>query len=180
MSWCRYFRRKNCHRLISNKFGDLMSIVPPPELVGDVAVAKLADLCARQIRAAMDEERKEISGLSQHLLSAHTYAGNAKNQADQQEMLKELGLAMSKLQFADRLSQRLLNIVNNLNLLRDFLSEADSDIEQQNWQKMLEEVGRSFSMETERQLFDEIIGATGADTASEEHSRDEKVLPELF
>lgn len=153
-----------------------MSIVSPSELVGDTAIATFADLFSKQIKAAMDEERAEIAGLSQHLLNAHTFAG--KKQIDQQTMLQEMGSAIAKLQFADRLSQRLLNVAKNLERLGDFLSEHNGKIDQYSWDEILQEVNFSFSMESERQLLDEIIGI--AATVRDEQGQNKESVPELF
>lgn len=154
-----------------------MSIVTSDELVGNVAVTKLVDLCAKQIRAAMDEARVEIASLSQHLLGAHELAGSPQKQIDQQEVLQEVGQAIAKLQFADRLSQRLLNVAGNLGRLEELLLVSDGDVGQNRWDKMLEEVSHSFTMESERRLFDEVIGA---DTVSDLKGQTEEALPELF
>lgn len=159
-----------------------MSIVSPSELVGDVAIAKLADLFSKQIKAAMDEERAEIAGLSQHLLNAHTLAtnsmaSNTKEQADQQAMFQEMGAAMAKLQFADRLSQRLLNVANNLEQLGSFLSEHNGKIDQHSWEEILDKVNFHFSMESERQLLDEIIGVAAV---HDEKDQNKETIPELF
>jgi len=153
-----------------------MSIVTSDELVGNVAVTKLVDLCAKQIRAAMDEARVEIASLSQHLLGAHELAGSPQKQIDQQEVLQEVGQAIAKLQFADRLSQRLLNVAGNLGRLEELLL-SDGDVGQSRWEKMLEEVSHSFTMESERRLFDEVIGAN---TVSDLKGQTEEALPELF
>jgi len=153
-----------------------MSIVTSDELVGNVAVTKLVDLCAKQIRAAMDEARVEIASLSQHLLGAHELAGSPQKQIDQQEVLQEVGQAIAKLQFADRLSQRLLNVAGNLGRLEELLL-SDGDVGQSSWEKMLEEVSHSFTMESERRLFDEVIGAN---TVSDLKGQTEEALPELF
>ena len=156
-----------------------MSIVLSSAPVGDALVAKLSGLCAKQIKSSMEEARGEVSDLSQFLLSAHKLAGgNIEAQGVQEEILEQMRAALAKLQFADRLSQRLLNIANNLDRLESFLSESSSDPQNCDWEGILEEVRHSFSMEEERKLFDEVIGV---DTVCEEWEKNKSTPPpELF
>lgn len=154
-----------------------MSINSYSEGVSDTAIAKFVELFSRQIKAAMDEERTEISALSKHLLNSHALVSNKNEETDEQVMIQEMNAAIAKLQFADRLSQRLSNVANNLEKLGSFLLEHHGKVNHQSLEEILEEINFKFSMESERRLLNEIIGVA-AECGEKEPSKDN--IPELF
>jgi len=62
-----------------------------------------------------------------------------------------------RLQFADRLNQRLSNVVKNLTDLAKLMNSSDLPITQAKWAGYLNEARTTFTMELERKMFDAVF-----------------------
>jgi len=153
------------------------------------AIAQLSDLCARQIDAGIEEAFGEISDLSQSLLRAAGYAsdlGAARKDPQHhaavcrpeqvlESMSEAMSLALVKLQFADRLGQRLSNVRDNLARLAELMSSPDVSVTEKSWSDFLVDVRASFTMEDERRIFDAIVG-----NSAEKSGSGTAGIPEIF
>ena len=138
-------------------------------------VARLVQLCVRQIGDAMDEATTEIAALSVSVLEAARQANALSSSTDRgerrpqtrsstgsgdPERLQRLAMdASSKLQFADRLHQRLSNVSGNLTALAELLTSIGGPITDQRWSEFLHAARHRFTMEQERVTFDVAFGA---------------------
>ena len=137
-----------------------------------VVAVKLASLFADQIRFANEEASRDVDALTKSFLSAvcqvdstPTTAGNRDKQksdvADQapspdvaQILRSAVMEAIARLQFSDRLSQRLMNVCKNLTACAEFLGRNDASISANELTAFLETIRSSFTMEQERKMFD--------------------------
>lgn len=152
-------------------------------------VAKFSELCARQIDAGMGEARHEITCLSESLLriadelnqlvaSSNTIQRSADNDQTRQSLeavSTSLNLALAKLQFADRLNQRVSNVRNNLLQLSAQVSLPTPTIAEDSWDEFLHRVRDNFTLEDERLMFDSVMR-----NLPEELISDKTIIPELF
>lgn len=138
----------------------------------DGTAARLVQLCADQIRVAVDEASAEIESLSLAVLDTARHAdrlverglparsGGADDSGpnDESQPLREAALnASSRLQFADRMSQRLSNTASNLAALARLMQAADRPIGEEDWSAFLGAARARFTMEHERRMFDAVF-----------------------
>lgn len=148
----------------------------PPDPDQDGTAARLVQLCAEQIRAAVDEASSEIESLSLAVLDTARHAdrlagrdspagrepAGGKDAADASQPLKEAALnASSRLQFADRMSQRLSNTASNLTALAQLMQTTDRPISDEDWSTFLDAARARFTMEHERRMFDAVFETAG-------------------
>lgn len=159
----------------------------PPDTEQDGTAARLVQLCAEQIRAAVNEASSEIESLSLAVLDTARHAdrlagsdrsaGRAladdNDAGDASQPLKEAALnASSRLQFADRMSQRLSNTASNLAALAQLLQTTDRPISDEDWSAFLDAARARFTMEHERRMFDAVFETTGsAPLANDDYER---------
>ena len=142
----------------------------------DGTAARLVQLCAEQIRAAVDEASSEIESLSLAVLDTARHADRLagrgrsagrepagdKNAGDDSQPLKEAALnASSRLQFADRMSQRLSNTASNLAALAQLMQTTERPISDEDWSTFLDAARARFTMEHERRMFDAVFETAG-------------------
>ena len=152
----------------------------------DGTAARLVKLCAEQIRAAMDEASSEIASLSLAVLdtarhadrlaergvSARSGATDDKGPDDESQPLREAALnASSKLQFADRMSQRLSNTASNLAALAQLMQNTDSPISEEDWSAFLGAARARFTMEHERRMFDAVFEQAASAQLTDENNK---------
>jgi len=90
-------------------------------------------------------------------------------------MSEAMSLALVKLQFADRLGQRLSNVRDNLARLAELMSSPDVSVTEKSWSDFLVDVRASFTMEDERRIFDAIVG-----NSAEKSGSGTAGIPEIF
>ena len=141
-------------------------------------IAGLMDLCASQIMAAVDEALGECDALCRSVLDAARLASaflgesgpsDERMQADARALQQAAQDASLRLQFIDRLNQRMSNVSRNLAGLAELMQSTDLPISENAWSRFLEETRASFTMAQERQMFDAFFRAPavtgGADPA---------------
>ena len=144
--------------------------------VTDSETARLIKLFADQITAAVDEAIHEIDALSHSFLDTARHAsallGAVSDQnpdlsaardsllADPQALQQAVRNITTRLQFADRLNQRLSNVSNSLVGLAELMESTDLPITNIKWTGFLNQTRATFTMEQERQMFDAIFGAS--------------------
>lgn len=137
----------------------------------DSEAARFLALCASQIGAAVDEAFCEIDGLSCAVLDSaqhtDTLIAVAKDSSPDaalrserlefasRELLESARTASARLQFVDRLEQRLLNVSKNLAGLARRMRSIEMPITKSEWSACLAASRATFTMEQERQMFDE-------------------------
>ncbi len=120
-------------------------------------VADVIALCADQLKAANDEASTDVDALTATFLAAvcHDDPAGEGTLPSFQEMLQSVVMdAIARLQFADRLKQRLANVCRNLQASADFLRSGDAPASDAELTDFLEAIRASFSMEHERNMFD--------------------------
>ncbi len=150
--------------------------------VSDCGTARLIDLCVDQIKVALDEALAEIDALSGAVLDTARHANalldtvkaqnpdlNPANESASgagQALQQAVQNAYSRLQFADRLNQRLSNVSTNLTGLAELMQANELSIAGNKWTEFLKQARRTFTMEPERQMFDALFAAavTGVGT----------------
>ncbi len=151
--------------------------------VTDSTAAKLLALYADQIRVAIDEAFGEIDGLSRAVLDAARHANELvvvvdgqtrngareSNQAETESLALQdaVSIASMRLQFADRLGQRLSNVSRNLADLATLMQTVDLPITETRWSACLKATRAAFTMEQERQMFDAIFDVLAPVTGAE-------------
>lgn len=131
---------------------------------GDEAACLVA-LIADQVTAAVDEAFHEIDALSRSFLETAQQANKLLDAVDDlstgsgkphplQSAVQEASI---RLQFADRLHQRLSNVSKNLMGFAELIQTTELPIESTAWATFLEKMRATFTMEQERQMFDEVI-----------------------
>ena len=70
-----------------------------------------------------------------------------------------------RLQFADRMNQRLSNVASNLAGLADLMQPAEWPATDIKWREFLKRTRATFSMEQERQMFDAVFAASATDAS---------------
>lgn len=150
----------------------------------DCGTAQLIDLCVDQIKAALDQAFAEIGALSGAVLDTARHANalldtvkaqnpdiNPANESsasgDGQALQQAVQNAYSRLQFADRLNQRLSNVSTNLTGLAELMQANDLSITGNKWTEFLKQTRRTFTMESERQMFDALFAAALAEVSTE-------------
>lgn len=146
--------------------------------VAECETSQLLELCADQIRTAIDEALHEVDGLSVSVLDTARHAsallsaggeqspgGNNANDfasADIQALQQSVQDTYMQLQFADRLHQRLSNVAKNLAGLAKLMQQIGLPITDIEWLAFLNEARGNFTMKQERQMFDAVFGAPAA------------------
>ena len=121
----------------------------------DTSVATLVDVCARQLSDAIEDSRLEMDSLTMAVVR-----GDGKNSAE----------LLVRLQSIDRLMQRLDNVKANLGYV---VRHLEMDDEVSDMDTLTAAMRASFTMPSERELFDATVG-NGPDHAA--RSDDEVVL----
>ena len=132
---------------------------PAPERSRNAAL--LVDLCAEQIRAAIKEASADIEALSLSVLDTARHAEQLIEPArapDSRPLREAVRSASSRLQFADRLNQRLSNTAANLAALAEFMRASEQPISDAGWPVFLDAARARFTMEQERRMFDAVFG----------------------
>ena len=139
-------------------------------------IAGLVDLCASQIMTAVDEALGECDALSGSVLDAarltsellgESNSADERLKADAQALQQAVQDASLRLQFIDRLNQRLSNVSSNLAGLAEFMQSADLPISEIAWSRFLEETRETFTMTQERQMFDALFRDPTATSGAE-------------
>ena len=141
--------------------------------VDGVNVARMIELCAAQTNKAMQEAFAEIEQLSRSVIdvarcadavsddSASGDSGPSIAATQAQAHLQALRLAAlsasAKLQFADRLQQRLSNVTANLNGLADIVRTRPDGMDESRWSEYLQMARATYTMQEERHMFDRIF-----------------------
>ncbi len=164
--------------------------VPQVGPATDSIAARLADLCARQIEAAGDEAFVDVDELSTLFLTVMRRAdaiadamggddvspGTARPGHELEEMKKVLQDILVKLQFADRLNQRLTNVSKNLAAWAGLMRPRTAATGAADWSIFLRQVRATYTVEQERQMFDAIFSST--QTASVQRRLEGSARPE--
>ena len=165
-----------------DKDNDSRSDAPP----GGHDAAQLVELCADQIQSALTEALAEIGELSVAVLDTARHAGELLGQvqgdsaeagippAGSEPLRQAAARASSRLQFADRLSQRVSNVSSNLTALATLMKSSDRPLTNERWRGFLLEARNRFTMEQERLMFDAVFGTapSGQDVAEDDASED--------
>ena len=150
----------------------------PPVPVKSRNAALLVDLCAEQIQAAISEASSDIEALSLSVLDTARHADKLI-EPDRSGPLKEaVRNASQRLQFADRLSQRLSNTAANLAALADYMQADEQPVSDEGWSAFLDAARARFTMEQERRMFDAIFGTAPSAEAvdAKQHAAGEHLL----
>jgi hypothetical protein len=123
----------------------------------DCGTAQLIDLFVDQIKVALDEAFAEIDALSGAVLDTARHANalldtvkaqnpdinpaNESASGDGQALQQAVQNAYIRLQFADRLNQRLSNVSTNLTGLAELMQANELSIAGNKWAEFLNEVG---------------------------------------
>ena len=158
----------------------------------DNDAARLVELCADQIQAALAEALAEIGELSVAVLDTARHAGDLLGQVNSDAASSEAGAlasgseslrraaasASSRLQFADRLSQRMSNVSSNLTALATLMKSSDRPMTHERWHGFLLEARGRFTMEQERRMFDAVFGtpASEHDVADNDDASDDLIF----
>lgn len=142
----------------------------------DGETSRFVELCADQIKAAIDEALCEIDVLSRTFLDTARLASellcvigdpipdaspvNDSVLADSRALQQTLQNAVMRLQFADRLNQRLSNVSRNLTNLAGLMQSTDLPITDTRWTGFLKETRVMFTVEPERQMFDAMFAVS--------------------
>jgi len=162
----------------------------------DSPAARLVALFAEQIEVAVDEAFREIDGLSRAVLDSARHAnallaavkgqkGNAgpeggrRTEAHSYALQEAARAASMRLQFADRLQQRLANVSINLVGFARLMQSTDLPTTDANWSAYLEAARSTFTMEQERRMFDAVFDAS-VPSADTEPALDASQGPILF
>lgn len=112
-------------------------------------LSRYISLCSSLLKEALEESRVEMDAITVAALTPGERAS-----AD----------LISRLQSVDRLMQRLTNVQSNLVNLADYvLKEADSEGEM-SWSLLCDQTRQRFTMEQERNMFDNLLGDSSMNT----------------
>lgn len=158
----------------------------------DSEAARLVALCADQIGAAVKEASCEIDSLSCAVLDSARQAGallaainigspKTATTSDEFELVsralqESARTASTRLQFADRLEQRLLNVSRNLAGLARLMRSIDLPITEVEWVACLAATRATFTIEQERQMFDAAFDTPAAEVHTGAAQSPEPVL----
>lgn len=139
----------------------------------DQSIGRFLHASAVQIEAATNETQEELEGLTQLLIALAQHASGMNRRLDNfarlnlepqdmaaiREEIASLDAAamktISRLQFADRLHQRLSNVQGNLDALAELMGQPD--VSPGRWTQFLQDSRDNFTMEHERELFDRVL-----------------------
>lgn len=143
--------------------------------VAENDTGRLVDLCAEQINAAVDEAFSDIDALSCSVLDTARHANelidvisaqnpdasdvNTSAAKDVQALQQSVQDCYVKLQFADRLHQRLSNVSKNLADLAKLMQSSELPIGNPQWTGLLHDIRANYTMKPERKMFDAVFGA---------------------
>jgi len=161
-----------------------------PSAVTGFVEARLIALCANQIDVAADEAFREVSSLSRAVLDSAQRANEMLAASEGRQRVdgvacvelralqETLQRACTRLQFADRLCQRLSNVSTNLAGLAKLMRSEDLPITDKQWGACLDAMRANFTMEQERQMFDATFkgGATNVNAGAGSCPSDELTL----
>lgn len=116
---------------------------------------------ANQIGSAFDG----IANASNSILDASNTKDNAGQCENCQKILTHLNEAVVAFQFYDRVSQRLDHVAVGLRKLTRLMADADAIAVEQNWLDVQEEIKASYTMESERVMFEQIMRGIDIDEA---------------
>ncbi|GLX76872.1 hypothetical protein tinsulaeT_02120 [Thalassotalea insulae] len=136
----------------------------------------MLNLAVAQIDQSLNDGNASISTLSSSFTALATNLNDIKSSTDnlhndetQNEKIKAIidnsadaGLdkvqsAIIAFQFYDKLSQRLDHVSNSLSALSVLIADPESLYSPQEWQNLQESIRSKYSMEEERQMFDNVI-----------------------
>ncbi len=121
--------------------------------------ARLIALCANQIHAAIEEADVELAALSRSILATATHASALGTSSDAADAARASSRdAFTRLQFADRLNQRLTNVSRNLDQLADTMRSSNAPISTLTRETLLSNARATFTIENERDMFDAVFG----------------------
>ena len=121
-----------------------------------VIAADVISLCADQLAAAIEEASQDVDALTASFLAAVSGDHLTTVEDGLQPIIME---AVTRLQFADRLGQRLNNACRNLHASVEFLRRGDPSSAHSEKAAFLQSVRSSFTMEQERDMFDALFPA---------------------
>ncbi len=149
----------------------------------DSDTARLIDLCADQIRTALDEAFREIDALSGAVLDIARHASDLLSLANAQDPDASSGAesgsaryqalqlsvqnACIRLQFSDRLNQRLSNVAKNLTNLAKLMNSSDVPITEAKWAGFLDAARITFTTELERNMFDAVFRPSAIESGND-------------
>lgn len=138
---------------------------------------------------SVDQLTQSFTELAQHSREVDEHVQNLndvseiqafKNEvsATAREMQEKINQAITAFQFYDRISQRLDHVSNSLEHMSDLMSSPMEINDPSAWQRIQEHVKNSYTMESERLMFEQIIrGATVKEAlATYQHHFDEEQL----
>lgn len=141
---------------------------------------KMLALAAAQIEATMIEAGNSVSELSTafseiaekfHHLDGHDSDTVIEvNREDFQALRQKINSAIVAMQFYDRMSQRLHHVNTGLTETAGLLEDPNG-IEDHDWAVLQEGIKQKYTMESERQMFDQIVAGTALDDALETFKR---------
>lgn len=119
---------------------------------------ELGDLLAK-----LDDAAKNIE-ISQTSQDSHdtSHKENEINQLSKQSIVK--------LQFIDRIEQRLSNVKKNCQLLASFIESNEGNLEDNFWPEFIVKARQGFTMESEKVIFDNFFQRDNTVNHSEENS----------
>ncbi len=134
---------------------------PPP----NTDKARFLKLSSQLIGEAVNEALQDIGVLTTTLLKLASTTNKlsidedpkkakCKSEAIDADIKKLSQKAVGQLQFADRMQQRLDNVANNL----EHFARLQLNENPKNWENFLLQARGEFTMESERVLFDELLG----------------------
>jgi len=134
-----------------NKINHILDI---PELKESVLMIVLA---TGQIEVSMSEGNYSVDTLidSFKSMSSSLKVHIQNNQGDNAlvELKKDIDKSIISFQFYDRLNQRLEHVTNSLLMLSELVSSRDMVEDPVMWDKLKEQVRKSYSMESEHDMF---------------------------
>lgn len=152
----------------------------------DAGTAEFLALCARQLHVATRDSKSSIDELVADMLTINRMTEALKTNADALSPVETADAASSlqksamdasmQLQSVDRLHQRLENVRNGLSQLSIVLSAINLKIDDSAWHEFLRDARSNYTMESEREMFDDVFGdGYGGDEESADSDE-----PELF
>lgn len=125
-----------------------------------------------QIETSIEESNQSVQQLTETFtrLAAHTLKGKDSNDqtsanperlTSNSEIHTRINDAITAFQFYDRISQRLDHVARGLGKMTEIFNDGDKLNDPNTWKQIQNEVKSSYSMESERLMFDKIMdGAT--------------------
>ena len=149
--------------------------------------AEFLALCARQLHVAVTDSVASTDRLVASVLGINRTAEQLRRSVGAttsaaEDTLHALGSlretaldASMQLQSIDRLHQRLENVSGTLSRLSVLMSATGDEVNGTAWQDFLREARDTYTMESERQMFDAVFGTT-ADAGVDQDESDDPVL----